>query len=214
MIPYVIPGRTGAQLFPEDLAILSKEYPNVRAVKEATGSLENMKRTRECCGDDFDILSGDDDITFSMMTDPDIRASGVISVASNIAPGAVQKMTSLVNERKRADAEKLLAALSPLFGMITVKTQEDTPHGEVLCRARNPLAAKTLMAVLGMPVGPCRQPLGKMTKKGMDVILEVGRSVYKNNPEILEPVASFFGVDVEARLYDASIQKQLAYDEY
>jgi len=214
IIPYVIPGRTGAQLLPEDLAILYKQSPNVGTVKEATGNLDNMKRTRECCGEDFTILSGDDDITFTMMSEPAIKASGVISVASNIVPKGVMDMTTLFNEGKQAEAEELMNALKPLFGIVTVKTQEESPYGSVLCRARNPLATKTLMAVLGMPVGPCRQPLGKMTRKGMDVILDAGRTVWKNSPEILQPIADFFGVDVEGRLYDESIVSGLIYDEY
>ena len=214
IIPYVIPGRTGTQLLPEDLAILHKQYSNMSAVKEATGSIENMRRTRECCGGDFTILSGDDDMTFSMMTDPLIKARGVISVASNIAPKAVQEMTRLLNEGQRVEAEKLVDALKPLFGIVTVKTQEDTPYGTVLCRARNPLATKTLMAILGMPVGPCRQPLGKMTKKGLEVVLNVGRTVWKKNPEILKPVAEFFGVDIDAKLNDQSVLSGLTYDEY
>ena len=214
IIPYVIPGRTGTQLLPEDLALLHKQYANMNMVKEATGNIENMKRTRECCGEDFTILSGDDDMTFTIMTDPVIKASGVISVASNIAPKAVQDMTTLLNEGKQAEAEKLMIALKPLFGIVTVKTQEETPYGTVTCRARNPLATKTLMAILGMPVGPCRRPLGKMTNKGIEVVLGVGRTVWKNNPEILKPVADFFGVDIEARLYNESILAGLRYDQY
>jgi len=214
IIPYVVPGRTGAQLLPEDLAMLHRQYPNVSTVKEATGDIENMKRTRECCGEGFSILSGDDDKTFAMMTDSSIRASGVISVASNIAPKAVHEMTACLNEGNRAAGEKLLDALKPLFGIVTVKTQEETPFGTVLCRARNPLPAKTLMAILGMPVGPCRKPLGKMTKKGIQVVLDVGRTVWKNNPEILEPIAEFFGVNIDARLYDESILSGLTYEQY
>ena len=214
VIPYVIPGRTGAQLLPEDLAILYKQYPNVATVKEATGSLDNMKRTRECCGDSYTILSGDDDKTFAMMTDPAIKASGVISVASNIVPGGVQEMATLLNQGKQAEAEELMNALKPLFGIITVKTREDTPQGSVPCRARNPLPVKTLMAILGMPVGPCRAPRGKMTKNGVGVVLEAGRSVWKNNPELLKPIGDFFGVDIEARLYDEANWAGLIYSEY
>jgi len=214
IIPYVIPGRTGAQLLPEDLAILNNQFANVSTVKEATGNIENMKRTRECCGEDFTILSGDDDKTFTMMTDPAIKASGVISVASNVAPKAVQDMTTLIGQGNHAEAEKLRDALKPLFSIVTVKTQEETPYGAVGCRARNPLGTKTLMAILSMPVGICRQPLGKMTKKGVEVVLDAGRTVWKNNPEILRPVAEFFGVDIEARLYDESSWAGLTYDEY
>jgi 4-hydroxy-tetrahydrodipicolinate synthase len=214
IVPYVIPGRTGAQLLPEDLAILNEQFNNVNTVKEATGSLDNMKRTRECCGSDFTIMSGDDDKTYTMMTDPAIQASGVISVASNIAPKAVQDMTDLVREGKTAEAEKLVAALKPLFGIVTVITEESSPQGPVKCRARNPLGAKTLMAILGMPGGPCRQPLGKMSKKGAEFVREAGRSVWRNNPEILKPVADFFGVDIEARLHDDALLHDLVYDSY
>ena len=78
VIPYIIPGRTGTQLYPQDLAVLHQHYPNVRCVKEATGDLKNMELTRQLCGEDFDILSGDDDKTYTMMISPDIGASGVI----------------------------------------------------------------------------------------------------------------------------------------
>jgi 4-hydroxy-tetrahydrodipicolinate synthase len=50
VIPYIIPGRTGTQLYPQDLAILHKQYPNVRCVKEATGDLNNMELTRRLWG--------------------------------------------------------------------------------------------------------------------------------------------------------------------
>lgn len=214
IVPYVIPGRTGAQLLAEDLAILNEQFSNVNTVKEATGSIDNMKRIRTCCGEAFTIMSGDDDKTFTMMTDPSIKASGVISVASNIAPKAVQEMTNLIQQGKTEDAEKLMVALKPLFGIVTVKTDEETAYGTVSCRARNPLGAKTLMAILGMPGGPCRRPLGKMTKKGAQVVLEAGRSVWKNNPEILQPVAEFFGVDIEERLNNEAIVDGLTYDVY
>lgn len=214
IIPYVIPGRTGAQLLPEDLALLNEQFANVNTVKEATANIDNMKRTRQCCGPDFTIMSGDDGKTFQIMTDPEIRASGVVSVASNVAPKTVQDMTAHLNDGNTAEAEKLLAALEPLFSITTVTTEEETPHGAVKCRARNPLGTKTLMAILGMPVGPCRPPLGKMTRKGLEVVLQVGQTTWKQNPEILQPVADFFGVDIEKRLYDESLWASLVYESY
>src|SRR3990172_5177212 len=139
VIPYVIPGRTGTQLLPQDLAIMHQQYPNVRAVKEATGDLENMKMTRKLCGPDYDILSGDDDKTFAMMTMPEINASGVISVVSNVAPRAVSAMAHFLLDGKTDEAKELALALQPLFSIVTVKTQEQTPYGTVACKARNPL---------------------------------------------------------------------------
>jgi 4-hydroxy-tetrahydrodipicolinate synthase len=214
VIPYVIPGRTGTQLLPEDLAILYKQYPNVRTVKEATGSLENMARTREVCGADYTILSGDDDKTLDMITSDAIRASGVISVLSNIAPRALTDFVTFLLEGQRQEAEKLLEGLKPLFGLVTVKTQEETPYGTVTCRARNPLAVKTLMNILGMKAGPCRQPLGKMTKKGVQVVLEAAHTVQANAPEILAPVAEFFNVHIEDRLANEAHWKGLSYEGY
>jgi 4-hydroxy-tetrahydrodipicolinate synthase len=214
VIPYVIPGRTGAQLLPEDLAILSETFDNVRCVKEATGDLDNMKRTRACCGPDYTILSGDDGMTFAMMTDPQIGGGGVISVASNVAPGAVTRMVGLLRDDRQEEARRLLSALEPLFGLVTVKTIEKTPYGEVTCRARNPLAIKALMSILGMPSGGCRQPLGKLTRKGLEVVLEAARAVKESAPEIFESVEAFFGVDISERLARPSVWGSLSYEAY
>jgi 4-hydroxy-tetrahydrodipicolinate synthase len=212
IIPYVIPGRTGTQLLPQDLAILHSQFKTLRAVKEATGNLDNMRLTRRLCGLDFDILSGDDDKTYDMMMDPQIAASGVISVASNVAPGPIQKFVQAILKKDSANYQRLYEVLKPLFGMVTVKTEEETPYGTVSCKARNPLPYKTLMNVLGMPSGPCRQPIGKMTKKGVQAVLNVARSVYEKTPEVLEPVESFFDVDLSKRLYKERYWKGLSYD--
>ena len=214
IIPYIIPGRTGAQLLPEDLALLAKAYPNVSIVKEATGNLDNMRRTRECCGPDFTILSGDDGLTTQMMTDPDIAAKGVISVVSNIAPKAMKELVRLLADKEVDQAQQLAEALKPLFGLVTVVTKEKTPHGEVVCRARNPLAIKTLMQLLGVPSGPCRAPLGKMTRAGLDVVVGIAKTVQSNNPELLKPLADYFDVDIDARLNDKRFQEGLYYPDY
>jgi len=212
IIPYVIPGRTGTQLLPQDLAILHSQFKTLRAVKEATGNLDNMRLTRRLCGQDFDILSGDDDKTYEMMMDTQIAASGVISVASNVAPEPIQKFVQAILKKDAANYQKLYEALKPLFGIVTVKTDEDTQYGTISCKARNPLPYKTLMNVLGMPSGPCRQPLGKMTKKGLQTVVNVAKSVYEKTPEVLEPVESFFDVDLSKRLYREGYWKGLSYD--
>ncbi len=215
IIPYIIPGRTGTQLLAQDLAIAYRKYPNICAVKEATGDIENMKLIRKCCGEDFSILSGDDDKTFEMMVNEDIKAGGVISVVSNIVPKAVQDMVECLNDGELEKAENLAKALQPLFStLVTVRTQEETPFGTVTCRARNPLAIKTVMNVLGMPSGKPRQPLGKMTKKGFQIIIDAVKKVLKDDPEILEPIENFFCVNIEERLNDESFHKGLYYEEY
>jgi 4-hydroxy-tetrahydrodipicolinate synthase len=214
IIPYVIPGRTGAQLLPEDLALLYQSHPNVGTVKEATADLANMRRTRECCGPDYMIFSGDDGMTFDMMTDPHIKAAGVISVVSNIAPRALSEMVQLLNQGNKSEAESLMLKLEPLFGLVTVKTTEQSPHGDVECRARNPLGLKTLMSILGMPSGGCRPPLGKMTPNGLEAVLEAARKVHAAAPEILQPLADFFKVDIAERLENPDYREGLYYESY
>ena len=214
VIPYVIPGRTGAQLLPEDLALLFRDHANVATVKEATGNLENMKRTRQCCGPEYTILSGDDGMTFEMMTDAAVGGAGVISVASNVAPAAVTRMVALLADGNREEAGRLLEGLQPLFNLVTVKTTETSPYGEVVCRARNPLAFKTLMTILGMPSGGCRQPLGRMTRNGLETVLTAVRTVQSGHPEILKPVEEFFGVNIAERLENPAIWQPLCYEQY
>jgi 4-hydroxy-tetrahydrodipicolinate synthase len=200
--PYVVPGRTGTQLEVEDLVLLNRQYKNVRSVKEATGDLERMAKTRKLIGKDFDILSGDDDKTHEMMTSQDILATGVVSVTSNVVPGAVAEMTRAVLGGERERAEMLRAALDPLFKIVTIKTTESYEGFTVPCRFRNPLPIKTLMNGLGMPAGPCRQPLGKMTPKGIAVVRQAIRTVYERSPELFAPIEAHYKVKSGDRIAD------------
>ena len=215
-VPYVIPGRSGTALTVEDLAILANDFPNIHCVKEATGDLERMAKTRGMCGPDFQIMSGDDDITFKMMTAPEIKASGVISVVSNVVPAAVGHMVRCILSGDLAGAEAIRDALTPLFGIVTVKadsvrTLPDGTEAVVQDRFRNPLGIKTLMNALGMPSGPGRQPLGRMTPEGVGIVRNVARSVWEKNPEILSPIGDFYHVDIAARLAQDDIWSGLAY---
>ena len=149
-----------------------------------------------------------------MMTDPTIKAAGVISVTSNVAPKAVVEMVQLLNAGETEKAGALAEKLQPLFELVTVKTTEQTPYGEVVCRARNPLAYKALATILGMPAGACRQPLGKMSTNGLNTVLAAVRNVYRKSPEILKPVEDFFGVHLGERLENPASWEGLAYDGY
>ncbi len=212
IIPYIVPSRTGTKLLPEDLAILSQMFPNIRTVKDATGDMANMKRICELCGPDFSILSGDDAMFYDMMIDSSINASGVISVVSNVVPKFMVELFQKLECGDNDGVRKLKTGLEPLLKLVTVTTQETTPFGNVICRSRNPLPIKTFMALLGMPVGLCRAPLGKMTRKGLDVVLSIGRQVYSNNPEFFQPIEDYFGINVEERLYEPIHQKGLFYE--
>lgn len=200
IMPYVIPGRTGTKLEVEDLAILHRKYKNVRSVKEATADLERMAKTRSLCGEDFDILSGDDDKTFEMMTRDNIRASGVVSVMSNIVPGPIGEMVKAITKGDMERANYFKEVLDPLFKVVTVNTIEFYEGFEVPCKFRNPVAIKTMMKGLGMPAGPCRPPLGKMTPKGVEIVRSALKTVFHKDKEILRPIEEFYKVKMEERL--------------
>ena len=200
VMPYVIPGRTGTKLEVEDLAILHRKYRNVRSVKEATGDLGRMAKTRALLGEDFDILSGDDDLTFEMMTRQDIRASGVVSVMSNIVPGPILEMTKAILKGDTERANRLREVLDPLFKVVTVNTRESYEGFEVPAKFRNPVGIKTMMKCLGLPSGPCRSPLGKMTPKGIDIVRKALREVYEKDRNVLRPLQDFYKVNIEERL--------------
>ncbi len=212
IIPYIIPGRTGAQMLPQDLAILADNFKNVSSVKEATGNLDNMKLTRKLCGPDFTIMSGDDALVYQIMTDSQIKANGSFSVMSNIVPGWMTQMVALINAGKTDQALEIQNKLAPLLDLVVVTTQEESAYGQVACRARNPLPLKTMMQILGMPSGPCRRPLGQMTRKGFDVVLAVMKKVQADTPEVFAPVAEFFGLDIDRQLADAGKNTDLWYN--
>lgn len=214
VIPYVIPGRCATQLLPEDLALANRHFPNVRAVKEATGDFNNMKRIRKLCGQNFDILSGDDDKTLQMMLDAEIKAAGVISVVSNVAPKAVQEMCQYALRGDSEKAHSVANSLKPLFEIVTVKTNEQTSQGTMPFKARNPLPIKTLMRILGLPVGPLRPPMGKLTKQAIDLLLNQARKVQEQHPEIFAPLADYFDVNVHERLIVERYWQGLHYDGY
>lgn len=198
--PYIIPGRTGTQMEVEDMAILHRQFRNVRAVKEATGDLERMAKTRVLLGNDFDILSGDDDMTFEMMSRHEISASGVVSVISNILPGAIAGMTRAILGDEGDKAMQLREALDPLFKIVTVKTIEEYEGFSVPCKFRNPLPIKTLMNGLGIPSGPCRPPLGRMTPNGVEIVRRAIKTVYERNKEILMPIQDYYKVNLKERI--------------
>lgn len=214
LIPYIIPGRTGTQLLPQDLGILSANYQNISGVKEATGNLDNARLTRNYCGQNFSIMSGDDDKTLSLMSDQAVACSGVISVVSNITPRPVQEMVQAALRKDWQEAQRLATALQPLFALVTVKTEESTSYGPVSVRARNPLPVKTMMQLLGMTAGPCRSPLGRVTKGGFQALLRGLRAVWAANPEMLEPIERAFDVSVADRLQMPQYWENLTYAGY
>jgi len=216
IVPYVIPGRTGTALSAEDLAILHAAKPNrFPCVKEATGDLNRMRQDRALCGATLSIMSGDDDMTIAMMEDSGVKAAGVISVMSNVVPGSLGRMVKAAASGDLASAKTIAAQLDPLFKLVGCKVpgKRTLPGGRVVDvedRFKNPVPVKAIMAGLGMPVGACRKPLGRMTRVAVEKCREALKEVFKANPEHLKPINEAFGVNVEQRLNNDGVWSELA----
>ena len=97
-------------------------------------------------------------------------------------------------------ANQLKDILDPLFKVVTVNTIESYEGFEVPAKFRNPLAIKTMMKALGLPSGPCRPPLGKMTPKGVEIVRNALKAVYEKDKEVFMSLQDFYKINVEDRL--------------
>jgi 4-hydroxy-tetrahydrodipicolinate synthase len=216
VVPYLIPGRTGCVLSAADLAILHLNDPKrVPAVKQATGDLDRMRLDRQLAGPALSILSGDDDLTLAMMRDEDIGACGVISVVSNIAPGAVGSMVRAQVAGDTEETERLAGTLAPLLGMVTcsatsVRTLPNGRSVEITDKFRNPVPLKTMMAGLGMLSAAVRPPLGRMSSAAVAQCRDALREVHRADPGILGPIEEAFDVRIDQRLEDDARWSALA----
>lgn len=216
IVPYIIPGRSGCALSAADLAVLHLNDPKrVPTVKEATGDLDRMRLDRELAGQALRILSGDDDMTLSMMRDPVIRACGVVSVMANIAPGALVSMVRAEDADDLEESERLASALAPILSIVTCtsKSMRTLPNGrtiETVDKFRNPVPLKTMMAGLGMMSATARAPLGHMNADGVGQARQALRDVHAADPGILGPIEEAFDVRLDQRLGDDNIWSALA----
>ena len=141
IILYNIPGRTGINMTVETTLRLA-EIENIIAVKEASGNFEQISELIRLAPDGFTVLSGNDDVTFPLMC---TGAKGVISVASNIAPFPIVRMTKLIAEGRIDEAAVLHHRLMPLFKACFVES--------------NPIPVKAALALSGLVKNRLRLPL-------------------------------------------------------
>ncbi len=132
LIIYNIQSRTGVNITPETMQRLSK-VKNIVGVKEASGNLEQMSQIHALCGNNFDLISGDDVLTLPLLA---IGGTGVISVVANIVPKDVRDMVSKFKKGDIEGARKLHYKLLPLVKAMFIET--------------NPIPVKTAMALMGM----------------------------------------------------------------
>ncbi|MGF1471012.1 MAG: 4-hydroxy-tetrahydrodipicolinate synthase [Rubrobacteraceae bacterium] len=154
LVLYNIPGRTAVTIEAPTMARLA-QIPNVVGVKESTLSMNMVSDIRHLCGGEFDILSGDDPMILPLMA---LGGRGVISVASNVAPGAVSDMVDAALEGNWERARELHYELLPLFRALFVET--------------NPIPVKTATSLLGFCSDEMRLPLIPMEGENLDLLQE------------------------------------------
>ena len=157
MVVYNIPGRAGKNIENPIMLRLAK-HKNIVAVKEASGSIPQMMDLIANKPADFNVLSGDDNLSYPLMA---LGGKGVISVAGNIVPDRMKQLTQSALQGEWEVARKLHYELLPLFKGIFLET--------------NPIPIKTAMAMKGMVEETFRLPMCPMSpenRKTLEGILK------------------------------------------
>jgi dihydrodipicolinate synthase len=142
VVLYNVPGRTGVNMKAETTVRLAKDFPNIVAVKEASGSLEQIDEIIKNKPDNFDVISGDDALTFSMVAS---GAAGVISVIGNALPKEFSRMIRLEFNGEYEPARKIHHMFTELYSLLFVDG--------------NPAGCKALLNDMGMIENVLRLPL-------------------------------------------------------
>lgn len=141
IVLYNVPGRTGLNMTAETTLRLA-EIPNIVAVKEASGNYAQISEIIRNAPEGFNVLSGNDDETLSLMA---TGAKGIISVASNIVPAEMAALAEALLGGDMAEARRLHHRLSPLFRNCFIES--------------NPIPVKSAMALMGLIENELRLPL-------------------------------------------------------
>ena len=142
VVRYNVPGRTGINLKPETTCRLAKDCKNIVAIKEASGSLEQVDEIIKYKPNDFEVISGDDALTFPMIA---CGAVGVISVIGNALPKEFSRMIRLEFNGEFEAAQKIHHKFTDLYSLLFVDG--------------NPAGVKALLTEMGFIKNQLRLPL-------------------------------------------------------
>lgn len=142
VVLYNVPGRTGVNIKAETTVRLARDCHNIVAIKEASGSLEQVDEIIKNKPRDFDVISGDDALTFPMIS---CGAVGVISVIGNALPKEFSKMIRLEQRGEYEAARKIHHRFTDLFSLLFVDG--------------NPAGVKAMLCEMGFIENVLRLPL-------------------------------------------------------
>ena len=142
IVLYNVPGRTGVNMTAETTLRIARDLDNVVAIKEASGNITQMDDIIKNKPDTFDVISGDDGITFPLIT---LGAVGVISVIGNAFPREFSRMVRLALLGDYANALTIHHKFAELFKLLFVDG--------------NPAGVKAMLNAMGMVENKLRLPL-------------------------------------------------------
>lgn len=158
IVLYNVPGRTGVNMKPETIVRLANDFANIVGVKEASGSMKQVDEIIKNKPHRFDVISGDDALTFSMVAS---GAAGVISVIGNALPKEFSRMIRLEFNGEYEPARKIHHKFTELYSLLFIDG--------------NPAGCKALLNDMGMIENVLRLPLVPTTittKQKMAAILK------------------------------------------
>lgn len=142
VVLYNVPGRTGINMTAETTLRLAREFQNIVAIKEASGDITQMDDIIKNKPPHFDVISGDDGITFPLIT---LGAVGVISVIGNALPAEFSRMVRLALNGDYESARNIHHKFAELFKLLFVDG--------------NPAGVKAMLHAMGMIENQLRLPL-------------------------------------------------------
>lgn len=161
IVLYNVPGRTGVNMEATTVSRLANEFPNVVAVKEASGKLEQIHTLIKEARDGFEVLCGDDCLAFDLIRQ---GAAGAISVVGNAYPDEFGKMIHLLQSKNEAEASEIHQKLQPFYPLLMVEG--------------NPAGVKAFMAERGEILNELRPPLCPVS----EVVVKKFQDFLASNP--------------------------------
>lgn len=161
VVLYNVPGRTGVNMSAETTLRLARDFENIVAIKEASGNITQMDDIIKNKPQNFDVISGDDGITFPLIT---LGAVGVISVIGNALPAEFSRMVRLALRGEYEPALKIHHKFAELFKLLFVDG--------------NPAGVKAMLHAMGMIENQLRLPLVPTRLTTMEQISQILKDLH------------------------------------
>ena len=160
VVLYNVPGRTGVNMTADTTLRLAHDFPNIVAVKEASGKIDQIKEILEKRPDGFEVISGDDSLTLSVMKAGGV---GIISVVGNAIPAEFGRMVHLMQEGRLAEAKIINDELFEFYSLMFIDG--------------NPSGVKSALHSLGKIENKLRLPLVPVTERTDKRIAEILKDI-------------------------------------